>query len=241
VQRCRLGTNPARVASEAPPQGALRDRSAYAVHGRGSEEWRDTAEVQEQPLYLSAPRRSTMSDKQATEMDYDMVEGETCPFCHEKTLTLTEATRDIPYFGVVHLFSMDCSSCKYHKADVERGDETEPVKFTLDIESEEDMKIRVVKASTATVKIPHVGTIESSEHANGYVTNVEGILNRIKVQTEHLRDAEEDEEVKKKAKNLLKKLTRIMWGQEKAQLIIEDKTGNSAIISPKAVKSKLKK
>jgi C4-type Zn-finger protein len=31
-----------------------------------------------------------------------------------------------------------------------------------------------------------------------------------------------------------------MWGQEKLKLIIEDPSGNSAIISDKAVKSKLK-
>ncbi|HIH24689.1 TPA: hypothetical protein HA251_06675, partial [Candidatus Woesearchaeota archaeon] len=70
----------------------------------------------------------------------------------------------------------------------------------------------------------------------------EGILNRIKVQIEHLKDAAdaEEDDIKTKAKNQLKKLTRIMWGQEKAQLVIEDPTGNSAIISPKAVKAAYK-
>ena len=105
------------------------------------------------------------------------------------------------------------------------------------------MKIRVIKSSEATVKIPYIGSIEPGETANGYITNVEGILNRMKNQIEHLRDAADadEEEVKTKAKNQLKKMTRIMWGQEKAQLIIEDPSGNSAIISPKAVKGKMKK
>jgi zinc finger protein len=176
------------------------------------------------------------------EFGYETIEGEQCPFCNERTLTLVETSRDIPFFGVCHLFSMDCTNCKYHKADVEREEGGgEPVKYTLDITAEEDMKIRVVKSSEATVKVPHIATIESSETANGYITNVEGILNRIKVQTEHLRDAaEDDEETRTKAKSMLKKLTRIMWGQEKAQLIIEDPHGNSAIISPKAVKSPLR-
>ena len=51
---------------------------------------------------------------------------------------------------------------------------------------------------------------------------------------------EEDEESKKKAKNLLKKITRIIWGQEKQKIIIEDPSGNSAIISDKAIKGPLK-
>ena len=40
---------------------------------------------------------------------------------------------------------------------------------------------------------------------------------------------------------LLKKIQNILWGSEKAKIIIEDKTGNSAIISDNAVKEKLKK
>jgi zinc finger protein len=178
------------------------------------------------------------------EFDYETIEGELCPFCNEKTLTLTETSRDIPFFGVCHIFSMDCSNCKYHKADVESeaGDGT-PVKYTLDITEEADMKIRVIKSTEATVKIPYIGSIEPGETANGYITNVEGILNRMKNQIEHLRDAADadEEDIKTKAKNQLKKMTRIMWGQEKAQLIIEDPSGNSAIVSPKAVKGKLKK
>jgi zinc finger protein len=177
------------------------------------------------------------------EFDFETIEGEQCPFCNEKTLALMETSRDVPFFGVCHIFSMDCSSCKYHKADVEVAEgENTPVKYTLDITEENDMKIRVIKSASATVKIPHVGSIESSEHANGYITNVEGIFNRIKVQTEHLRDSADadEDDMKTKAKNMLKKITRIMWGQEKAQLIIEDPTGNSAIISPKAIKGTFK-
>jgi len=190
------------------------------------------------------PKKTDEREKTAQEeFDYEMIEGELCPFCNEKTLSLMETSRDIPFFGVCHLFSMDCTNCKYHKADVEAENNTgEPVKYTLDITEEADMKIRVIKSSEATVKIPYIGEIEPGETANGYVTNVEGIFNRIKNQIEHLRDAADadDEELKTKAKNQIKKMTRIMWGQEKAQFIIEDPSGNSAIVSPKAVKSTYK-
>jgi len=191
----------------------------------------------------SAQPEGTPTKTQHDDFDYETIEGELCPFCNEKTLTLMETARDIPFFGVCHIFSMDCSNCKYHKADVEAENATgEPVKYTLDISEEADMKIRVIKSSEATVKLAYIGEIEPGETANGYITNVEGILNRIKVQIEHLKDAAdaEEDDIKTKAKNQLKKLTRIMWGQEKAQLVIEDPTGNSAIISPKAVKAAYK-
>jgi len=165
----------------------------------------------------------------------DTLKEQECPICHQKTLELTEAEAEIPYFGKCYLFSMSCSGCNFHKADVESAEEREPCKYTLEISSEEDMKIRVVKSSQATIKIPHVASVEPGPASNGYVTNVEGILERIKNETQTASDGEEDEEVKKKARNLIKKLNRVICGQEKIKMIIEDPSGNSAIISDKAI------
>jgi len=172
----------------------------------------------------------------------NVLKGEHCPFCHKKTLTLMEDEKDIPYFGKAYIFSMDCENeeCNYHKADIESAENNPPSKYTFEISSEEDMKVRVVKASSATIKIAHIGSMEPGEAANGYVTNIEGILNRMKKQIEAIRDGSEDKADKKKAKNMIKKLTRVMWGQEKLKITLEDPNGNSAIISEKAEKSPLK-
>ena len=75
----------------------------------------------------------------------------------------------------------------------------------------------------------------------GYVSNVEGLLERFKKILESERDNADDEDVRKKAKNLLKRLWKIELGEEKVKMIIEDPSGNSAIISEKAVVSRLKK
>ncbi|TKJ17757.1 hypothetical protein CEE44_04460 [Candidatus Woesearchaeota archaeon B3_Woes] len=167
------------------------------------------------------------------------VKGQQCPMCLKKTLTLIEEGMEIPYFGKVYLFSMSCSSCKFHKADIEAEEQHEPTKFTIDVDSEKDMKIRIVKSSEATVKIPHIMTIEPGTNAEGYISNIEGLLNRVKKQLESTRDNEEDPALKKKAKNMLKKITKAMWGKDKLKIIIEDPSGNSAIVSDKAKKSKL--
>ena len=178
-----------------------------------------------------------MSDESLKEQDF---EQQPCPLCHEKTLILTERETEVPYFGKVYLFSMTCNNCKYHKADVEATEQKDPVKYEFEISSEDDMNVRVVKSSEAIVKLPHVATITPGPASQGYVTNIEGILNRVKYQIESAKEMEEDDESKKKAKNLLKKLLNITWGKEKQKLIIEDPSGNSAIISDKAVKSTLK-
>jgi len=163
----------------------------------------------------------------------DVIEGEMCPFCSKNAMTLTQAEREVPYFGMVYVFSMDCKNCKYHKADLECENSGKPIKQTITIESEADLKIRVVRSSNGTIKIPHIGSIEPGETSNGYVTNVEGVINRLKHQIETYKENTDDKAEQKKCKNLLKKIMKVMWGQESVKLIIEDPTGNSAIVSDK--------
>jgi zinc finger protein len=170
----------------------------------------------------------------------DELSGQDCPVCSTKNLTLNEAEDDIPYFGKVSLFSMTCSNCKFHKADIESLEQREPARYSIEISGEEDCKIRIVKSSQATVKIPYITTIEPGVAANGYITNVEGLLNRVKHQLETIRDDSDEKEDQKKAKNMLKKISRAVYGSEKLKIIIEDPSGNSAIISDKAVVEKMK-
>ncbi len=162
-----------------------------------------------------------------------------CPFCNEKKCMLREEELDLPYFGRVFVFSMECDACGARKSDVEPVESKEPSRYTLEVESEDDLNIKVVKSGEATLKIPHVITIESGPASDGYVTNVEGVLERVKKAIESSIDTEEDDSSKEKARNLIKKLNKALVGREKIKMIIEDPSGNSAIISDKAQKSKL--
>ncbi|MBT3304153.1 ZPR1 zinc finger domain-containing protein [Candidatus Woesearchaeota archaeon] len=164
-----------------------------------------------------------------------------CPICQKNTLTLMEDEQEVPFFGKLAIFSMICSDCGFKKSDIEALAQQEPAKFSIEIDSEEDLKIRVVKSSEATVKIPHIITMEPGPASNGYITNVEGLLERAKDAVQTMRDSDEDPTVQKKCKNMLKKIQRVLWGRDKVKITIEDPSGNSAIISDKAIKSKLKK
>jgi zinc finger protein len=175
-----------------------------------------------------------MADKEP-----DVLSGQPCPMCRKKTLTLTEGAREIPYFGKVFLYSMSCSTCKYHKADIEIAEKRPGAKYTFEVNGKKDLNVRIVKGAEATVKIPHITTITPGPGSNGFVTNVEGILKRVQKIIESLRDNAEDNADRKKAKNMLKKIQKVLWGKEKLKIIIEDKSGNSAIVSDRAVKSKI--
>ncbi|MEK6905372.1 MAG: ZPR1 zinc finger domain-containing protein [Nanoarchaeota archaeon] len=166
--------------------------------------------------------------------------GQQCAFCGENKLSLREEEVEIPFFGRVFVLSMDCTGCGYRKADVEPAEQKEPCKYTLEVTSDADLNIKIIKSAEATVKIPRVITIESGPASEGYITNVEGLLEKVKSMIQSAADAEEDDPAAKtKAKNLIKKLNKVLVGREPLKIIIEDHSGHSAIISDKAQRSKL--
>lgn len=171
----------------------------------------------------------------------DEIKNQECPLCNKKTLTLIEDIRDIPHFGKCFLMSMSCSSCHYHKSDVESEIKRNPCKITFIVKDKKDLNIMVVKSGEATVKIPQMRlSVTPGGGSIGYITTVEGILKRFKNIIENERDNAEDASTKKTAKNLLKKLWKVECGEQELKIVIEDKSGNSTIISDKAEVSKLK-
>lgn len=165
--------------------------------------------------------------------------GQKCALCGEHKSTLSETDLDIPHFGKVFVLTIECAACGYKKSDIELAEKKEPCKYTFEVATEEDLNVRIVKSSEATVKIPQIITIEPGPAADGYVTNVEGLLQNVKTVIESNMDSEEDEDVKNKARNMIKKLGKVLVGREPLKIIIEDPMGFSAIISDKAVRSKL--
>ncbi|MBI2673186.1 ZPR1 zinc finger domain-containing protein [Candidatus Woesearchaeota archaeon] len=171
----------------------------------------------------------------------ERLEKQPCPVCGKKELTLMEDEMDIPFFGKAYVFSMKCSSCDYALADVEAAELRDPAKYTFKVSNKKDMDVRVVKSSTAIVKIPELRmSVTPGQSSDGYVSNVEGVLQRFKKVVEEERDSAEEEDIRKSAKNLLKKIWKVECGDIPMTLVIEDPNGNSAIISDKAVIEKLK-
>ncbi|MBS3175226.1 ZPR1 zinc finger domain-containing protein [Candidatus Woesearchaeota archaeon] len=172
----------------------------------------------------------------------EKIDNELCPFCGEKKMTLIEDEQDIPYFGKTFIMSMNCAGCGYKVSDVEAAEQKEPSRYEFTVKSTKDLSVRIVKSSEGSIKIPQLKmSVDPGVGSEGFVSNIEGILQRFKKILEAERDAADDEDVRKKAKNLLKKLWKVECGDEELKVIIEDPSGNSAIISDKAVITSLKK
>lgn len=169
------------------------------------------------------------------------IKNEVCPMCNTKNLVLREDTNDVPHFGKVFIFSMTCTNCKYHMSDVESESMHDPGRYTFTIENEKDLNVKVIKSSTATVKIPQLKMDSRPGPASiGFISNMEGLLKKFEDILISERDSAEDDETKTTAKNLLKKIWKVKCGDIPLKIVMEDPNGNSAILSDKAVVEKIK-
>ena len=131
--------------------------------------------------------------------------------------------------------------CSFRFADTMILTQKEPVHYEITIETIEDLNARVIRSTSGTIRIPELGIdVEPGMISDSYVTNIEGILDRIQnVVITASKWVKDDEEKYALSLDILKKLNDAKMGKQKLTIIIEDPLGNSAIISDKAVSKTL--
>lgn len=164
-----------------------------------------------------------------------------CPIC-SVDMQFSWETVNIPHFGEAMVIAGVCD-CGFRHNDTILLTQKEPVRFTLQVTSVEDLDARVIRSSSGTLRIPELGVdIEPGFASDSYVSNVEGVLERIEgvvgFATRSAREAENLESVRR-GEDILDKINLARNGQFPLTLILEDPLGNSAIDSEKAVKSNI--
>jgi zinc finger protein len=164
-----------------------------------------------------------------------------CPVCSAEMQFCWE-TRDIPHFGEAMVIAGVCN-CGFRHSDTILLTQKEPERSALAVETTEDLDTRVIRSSSGTIRIPELGVdIEPGFASDSYISNVEGVLERIegvvRFATRSAREAENLESATK-GEEILEKIQLARNGQFPLTLIIEDPLGNSAIVSEKAVRSPL--
>lgn len=156
-----------------------------------------------------------------------------CPVCGKsKTLEVKTSTDNIPYFGDILETSVYCRECGYQSSDSISLEHNEPSRYVLTI-NDKKLDTRVAKSQTATITIPELGLkVEPGPKSQGFVSNVEGILNRFEQAVARALTLEGDNvnaEVENNAVNILECITHIKMGELETILILEDPFGNSII------------
>ncbi|MDV3103025.1 ZPR1 zinc finger domain-containing protein [Thermococcus waiotapuensis] len=166
-----------------------------------------------------------------------------CPICGGKnTLKAIQHVHEIPYFGKVMESTIICEKCGYRNADVMILEDRPPKLYTVKVEEEKDLFTRVVRSKSGTIELDEIGVrIEPGPAAEGFVTNVEGILERVRetlLMAREFRRQEGDEEAVKRVDEIMDYIKDVKDGKRPLTVRIMDPLGNSALIGEK-VRSRL--
>jgi len=169
-----------------------------------------------------------------------------CPICNsEQGLTLSVHTSEIAYFGEHTEMTLICNQCGWRNTDFIPSEGKKPSAWSLIIDKSELMTTRVVRSSSCTVKIVELGLeVEPGDNATGYISNVEGVLNRFAdaiemIQRSAIRDGEEELEKIQSCQDLIDRIARIKEGRESVELLLLDPNGHSQILHKSATSKEL--
>jgi zinc finger protein len=157
-----------------------------------------------------------------------------CPICTKEIQYLYQ-TEEIPYFSEILIISALCPSCGWRYVDTQLLKNAEPSRWELTIESPEDMMVRVIRSMTGVISIPELGIrIDPGPACEGFISNVEGVLDRVEKVLTNLHNWAESDGEKERVHNLQGKLQEVREGRLPVTLVIDDLSGNSAIIADRA-------
>ena len=156
-----------------------------------------------------------------------------CPSCNTEIEYLYQ-TENIPYFSDILIVSASCDACGFRYVDTQLLGEGEPVRYELAVTTADDLTIRVVRSMSGALAIPEMGVrIDPGPACQGFVTNVEGVMDRIENVVKGAISWGTEEE-RENAHRILDNIAAVRTGSFPFTLILQDPLGNSAIISEKA-------
>ncbi len=152
-----------------------------------------------------------------------------CPVCGEKNFSVEQVLDEIPYFGEVLETFAHCKSCGYKAHDIlPLGENKNPKKQEIEV-SKDNLGLRVVKSKYCSIEIPEIGLkITPGPESESYISNVEGVLDRVIDSLKRISKIKHDKE--KELKKQIEKLNSAKEGKVKLTIIFNDSTGQSAVI-----------
>ncbi|WP_456467907.1 ZPR1 zinc finger domain-containing protein [Archaeoglobus sp.] len=163
-----------------------------------------------------------------------------CPSCGRELKTVI-TTYDVPFFGKVLLTSISCE-CGFKHADSVVVDTKEPTRYKIKI-NRHNLYTKVIRSTSGTIRIPEIGvSVEPGPASQAFVTNLEGVLDRIEgIVRMAMRWNAEDEKKVKRCEWILERIRNTIEGDEELTLILEDPFGNSMVVSDDAFREIMSK
>ena len=157
--------------------------------------------------------------------------GLSCPICGKGNLVVRSMIYSVPFFNELAMFNMVCPECGFSHNDVFSSEQRKPNRFTLYVNDISLLNVRVVRSSSGTYRFPEWGIdVEPGPAADSFITNVEGLLYRVRSVVETAANFSDAESEKKRASEIIQQMESALKGEFPFTLIIEDPAGVSGIL-----------
>ena len=138
---------------------------------------------------------------------------------------------DLPYFGDALQTTVLCLDCGFRHADVLLTREGAPTRHTFRVGDAKDLRARVVRSSSATVRVPEIRAVmEPGPRSEAFISNTEGVLHRFRDIFGFLARNANTGRRRHAAERSLDRLAAMIEGREPFTIVLEDPFGNSAIL-----------
>jgi len=145
-------------------------------------------------------------------------------------------TISIPYFKELVIMAFTCEHCGAKSREVKTGGEIsdKAKRFTLSVESEDDLRRDLFKSETALFKIPELELELYMGEMGGIYSTVEGLLDQLKTNLFENNPfvGDSDVDFKEKMGKVIKALQECIELKRKFTMILDDPLGNSFIQNP---------
>ncbi len=159
-----------------------------------------------------------------------------CTICgYDEGLSMLAHTEEIAYFGEHTQITLTCPGCGWRQTDFIPAEAREGSCQTYLIDSIDDLKVRVIRGSACTVRLLELDLeVRPGSHSTGYVSNIEGVLNRFQdvidmVDRQAAIEANEEDIVG--LAKLTQAMIEIREGQRETTLQFLDPHGHSMILT----------
>lgn len=181
---------------------------------------------------------SLFKDISADDEDTQPTEIESlCMNCYENGVTRMLLTK-IPFFKEIIVSSFNCDNCGWTNCEIQSAGriQDQGICYTLKVESKQDLNREVVKADSATTRIPELDFEIPAFTQKGSLSTIEGLIDRAVAGLEQDQSARRATapEVAEKIDEFIEKLKRLKEVEDEFTLIIEDPSGNSFVENPVA-------
>lgn len=181
---------------------------------------------------------SLFKDISADGEDWQPTEIESlCMNCYQNGMTRLLLTK-IPFFKEIIVSSFSCANCGWSNTEIQSAGriQDQGVCYTLKVKTKQDLNREVVKADSATTRIPELDFEIPPYTQKGALSTVEGLLDRAVAGLEQDQPARRaaDPQVADKIEEFIQKLKKLKEVENEFTLVIEDPSGNSFVENPSA-------